>query len=1438
MKKIKRLLASFMVVAMLLTTAPLSGFVGLELPNISDIFASAYIASGSFGNNLTWTFYESTGELEIDGAGAINIYCPWKSFEEPIKIVVIGDSITAIGDNAFYGCNELTRVTIGNSVTTIGAAFSYCNSLTDVYYNGTEEEWNKIAIDDRNEPLYNAMIHYNYLKDGNTSGNCGENLTWAFEADMGKLTISGKGKMYDYAYNDTCPWDLFRTSIKSITIDDGVTSVGNYAFNNYRNLESLKIGDSVESINYCTFENCNKLTTIAIPASVKRIDHSSFSLCPNITNFVVDEGNSVYSSDECGVLFDKEKTIVIRYPCNNSRTNYTIPDSVTSIGNSAFSGCVNLKNIVIPGGVTEISAFAFTSCSGLTSMVIPDGVISIGYSAFSYCYNITEITIPDSVTDIDDYVFNECIGLADVYYKGTEDEWSDIPIGTGNENLFNATIHFNESDDIYLGACGDNLKCKFNPSTGKLTIYGTGDMYNYDCVFDNQNPMHSSSPWGLYMPGILSVTISEGVTSIGEYAFLYASTFSGLTSVTIPDSVTSIGDSAFECCSKLTSITIPESVTSIGDGAFNGCSNLTSVTIPNNVTSIGNSVFNSCDSLTSVVIPNSVKTIGNYTFAGCHSLTSVTIPDSVTSIGDSAFECCSKLTSITIPDSVTSIGEWTFAYCYGLTSVTISDSVTTIGDCVFYDCVSLTSIEVDADNEYYSSDSYGVLYNKTKTELIQYPVGNKRVKYVIPDSVTIVGDAAFQSCSNLTSITISESVTSLGSGSFSWCDKLVDIKISPNLTHIGSYAFSATGYSQNLSNWENGLLYVGEFLVSCQERENILVKDGTKLIADEVFLYHESMISITLPESLRYIGSYAFYCCNSLNDVYYSGTQKQWNSISVDTNNECLTNANIHYEFEPVSSAYTITFNANGGLNAPAAQMKTYGIDLILSKTTPTKSGYVFLGWSTNKNATVAQYQAGDVFSTDADITLYAVWVAKNIYNLGEETYSFSNFGDSDSQGGHCFGMSMTSSGYYLGELDVTDIGIDISSKLYTVSKTTSVKKPICYYQGIQGYYATNATVAGGTYYKYGYYDINSDWNDVINYVKSHKYDDTGAFQIGYRKNGQGGHAINFLRYENVDGQDRIYVYDNNFPDTETYFCKGTDGKIYQKPYSTFSGAIDCIALRNVYDYFELAKDFDVSRVIYAKADTIEIEGVTAYPMELDGSEEYMMYEIPEDVDSIIIVPLDDYVTFEYMEETYEFRTVSDDTYGVFTLSTTEETKDESFIIENAGTDTSNMCGDNLYWSFDEETGHLIISGTGDMYNYDYGKSPWYNSDLSIKKVTINNGVTSIGAYAFDECTSLADVYYNGTEDEWNGMLIGTGNDDLLNATIHFQPSPSVVLGDPTGDNKINSTDALLCLQHSVGKIKLEGDTFTVADVDKNGFVNSSDALKILQFSVGKIDKL
>ena len=412
----------------------------------------------------------------------------------------------------------------------------------------------------------------------------------------------------------------FCTGLTSITIPNSVTSIGTYAFYGCSGLTSITIPNSVTSIGDLAFHGCSGLTSITLGNSVTSIGGWAFNGCTGLTSINVASDNNYYS-DNNGVLFNKKKTELIRYPEGKSQTSYTIPNSVTSIGNYAFCGCSGLTSITIPDSVTSIGSWAFENCTGLTSITLGNSVTSIGSWAFENCTGLTSITIPNSVTSIGSYAFYGCTGLTSI----------TIPNSVTSIGSY-----------AFYGCTG------LTSITIPNSVTSIGDHAFDGCT------------------GLRSITISNSVTSIEDDVFARCTS---LTSITIPNSVTRIEDYAFAHCTGLTSITIPNSVTSIGNWAFLGCTGLTSITIPNSVTSIGDGAFWSCTGLRSITISNSVTSIGSYAFYGCTGLTSITIPNSVTRIGDEAFWNCTGLTSITIPNSVTRIGDRAFIGCTGLKDV-------------------------------------------------------------------------------------------------------------------------------------------------------------------------------------------------------------------------------------------------------------------------------------------------------------------------------------------------------------------------------------------------------------------------------------------------------------------------------------------------------------------------------------------------------------------------------------------------------------------------------------------------------------------------------------------------------------------------------------------------------------------------------------------------
>jgi len=628
--------------------------------------------------------------------------------------------------------------------------------------------------------------------------------------------------------------------------------------------------------------------------------------CTGMSAVWVDAANPSYSSDANGILFNKDKTKLLC--CPDAYTGeYTIPDSVTTIGNYAFSGCGSLTGVTLPDGITSISEAAFYGCGSLTSIKIPVSVTSIGKYAFKDCGSLTSVTIPVSVKSIGYYAFLSCDSLTDVYYTGREEEWNKISIASDNDALLNATIHFSDIEERYVAYQVEGGNITFDVLTGTITdCDDTVTSANIPAQIDGVAVTSIGDEAFSSCNSLTSVTIPDSVKSIGDEAFSYCSK---LTSVTIPDSVTSIGHSAFDACSSLTAIwvdaenpayssdasgvlfnkektelircpegyvgsyTIPESITSIGSSVFYSCERLTSVTIPDSVTSIGYGAFRECSSMESVTIPDSVTSIGSWAFSGCERLASVTIPGSVASIESNTFSGCWNLINleiqygvqsigdsafygagminVTIPNSVTTIGYEAFNLCLLLKNVQIPASVTSIGESAFSACPELCGIWVDSNNQYYSSDSYGVLFNKEKTEMIRFPAYHIGA-YTIPDSVTSIADSAATNSLQLTDLIIGENVTTIGRSAF----------------------------------WQS------------------------------------SIKTVTIPKSVTSIGEYAFDLC-APTDVYYGGTEEDWSKIDIDSGNESLTNATIHYAPTPITDE---NLNPTMNITAGAEMSVNYSI--------------------------------------------------------------------------------------------------------------------------------------------------------------------------------------------------------------------------------------------------------------------------------------------------------------------------------------------------------------------------------------------------------------------------------------------------------------------------------------------------------------------------------
>ena len=608
-------------------------------PYKTDVFGANIVSNLYDADKMCWviTFDGDVTEIGKEAFYSYNTDC------KKITSITIPDSVTSIGNYAFYYCTSLTNVTIPDSVTSIGErAFRHCESLTNVTIPDSLTSIGHVAFE-----YCTSLTSVTIGKSVTSIGN----YAFRYCTSLKRVDITDLSAWCKISFNSSsnplcngAKLYINNTEATDIIIPSDITEIKNYAFYGCSSLTTITIPDSVTEIGQQAFSNCTSLTSVTIGKRVTSIGNFAFYYCTSLTSV-------------------------------------TIPDSVTSIGGGAFSDCTSLTSVTIPDSVTYFGIQAFDGCSSLTSVTIPDSVTSIGTYAFLDCTSLTNVTIGKSVTSIGSYAFYKCTSLTRVditdlstWCKIGFDNSSSNPLCNGAKLYINNT----EAADITIPSDITEIKNYAFYGYSSLTsvnigngVTSIGEVAFADCS------------------SLTSVTIPDSVTSIRNSAF-YGCT--SLTSITIPDSVTSIEGGAFDSCTSLTSVTIPDSVTSIGYAAFEDCSSLASITIPDSVTSIGGGAFDSCTSLTSVTIGNGVTSIGGGAFDSCTSLTSVTIPDSVTSIGDYAFRDCTSLTSVNIPDSVTSIGDQAFLGCTSLTSVTIPDSVTEIGEDAFWACTSLKEV--------------------------------------------------------------------------------------------------------------------------------------------------------------------------------------------------------------------------------------------------------------------------------------------------------------------------------------------------------------------------------------------------------------------------------------------------------------------------------------------------------------------------------------------------------------------------------------------------------------------------------------------------------------------------------------------------------------------------------------------------------------------------
>lgn len=685
----------------------------------------------------------------------------WASDELVIPDTIEGYPVTAIANRAFDGCWQLTSVTIPEGVTVIGAsAFSGCVHLSSINIPQSVTEIGGYAFFDC-ENLYSISIPGNVSQiHSNTFYGC--------------------------------------ISLVEATIAEGVDSIGDYAFYNCSSLYTLTIPSTVTSIGTMAFYDCMALhETVTIPAATVSIGEAAFGSCNALPGIFVEEGNPAYCSDASGVLYTKDMTTLVQAP-------------------GGITGAY-----VIPEGVTNIGKYAFCDASKLTSVTIPSSLTHIGEGAFSYCENLAPFVFSDPDIDMGSDVFLES-GALNSYdncrYIGIE--------GNPYYKLYD-----------YAPAEGTTPEtCQIHPQT---KIIG-------DHAFEN-------------CTDILTVTIPEGVTTVGEKAFSTIYVY-----VNIPATVSTIENYGFEGCYILSGSTL-EGLTQINEGIFKNASwgvewqPEADVTIPDGITHIGDYAFDNCVGIANLYLPESLISIGRGAFSSSSGVH--TIPKSVSSIGVSAF-AGANFYEITIEGSPV-IGDSAFYSCNNLTIVTVTGDDTVIGKDAFASNYSLETVTVSGDRIVIGEGAFknGGPFMETVT---------------ISGENTVIGDSAFENCSSLQTATIGEGVTGIGNNAFLNCSRLSNVSLPNTLTSIGGSVFSGCTMLSGNYDYKGTGSYLGNEQTNC-----ILLLKGdssvkeispdTKFIGEYAFMESSGLTEITIPSGVKQIGYGAFMGCGDLKTITFEG---------------------------------------------------------------------------------------------------------------------------------------------------------------------------------------------------------------------------------------------------------------------------------------------------------------------------------------------------------------------------------------------------------------------------------------------------------------------------------------------------------------------------------------------------------------------------------------